>query len=507
MEYVIGLDIGTTHCKSVALAMDGQVLQQLQSGYPSIQTVGGQSEQEVELIFSTVLQLLQKTFSNLRQQHKLKAIAFSSAMHSIIAVDGAGVALTNAYTWADTRSDAFAKQLIETGVHKELYPLTGVPVHPMLPLCKIIWMRQTMPTIFALAKKFISIKEYIFFRLFGKYIVDFSIASATGLFNIHQLTWEDKALKLAGITAANLSKPVPVRHIETELKREYKSFFQFGVPVPFVIGGSDGCFANIGSGAFEKGEAALTIGTSGAIRMVAAEPTPDPRERLFNYVVEKDFVVTGGPVNNGGIALKWFAENFLQSPFESGFDFQWFLGEADKVEPGAGGLIFLPYLLGERAPHWNQDIRAVFFGLDLNHRREHLMRAVIEGISFGLYEVMLAVEEVNGRIDRIYATGGFIQSKFWLQLLADMFDRKIVVSAMADASAVGAALVGMYATDVVKDLRQLRPLLKTAEAYEPDAAKHLAYEKYFRIFRSLYPKLKENFSQLAALKESNSVLP
>ncbi len=500
MDYVIGLDIGTTHCKSVSLAMDGQLLQQSQSGYRTIQTVGGQSEQEAEVIFSAVLQLLQKTYSNLRQHHSLKAVAFSSAMHSIMAVDGAGIPLTNAYTWADTRSDVFTKQLVEKGMNEELYASTGVPLHPMLPLCKIIWMRQTMPTIFALTKKFISIKEYIFFKFFGKYIVDFSIASATGLFNIHQLGWDDKALQLAGISGLKLSKPLPVRHIEMDLKREYKSLFQFDSPVPFVIGGSDGCFANIGSGAFEKGEAALTIGTSGAIRMVTTQPKPDANQRLFNYVVEKNFIVTGGPVNNGGIALKWFAENFLQHSFESGLDFHWFLGEAEKVEAGAGGLIFLPYLLGERAPHWNQDLRAVFFGLDFSHGKEHLMRAVIEGISFALYEVMRAVEETNGRIEKIYATGGFIQSKFWLQLLADLFDRKIVVSAMADASAIGAALVGMYAIEVVKDLRQLRPLLKTEEVYEPDGTKHLVYEKYFSIFRSLYPKLKEDFSRLAELK-------
>src|SRR4030095_16828904 len=184
MEYVIGIDIGTTHCKSVALTVSGELLLQLQSGYPTIQHGEGQSEQETEVIFKRVVELIQKTVQPLQAQYNLKAIAFSSAMHSILPVDGSGIPLTNAFTWADTRSSKVAEQLVESGKQKKLYPATGVPIHPMLPFCKIIWMRQTMPTIFSLAKKFISIKEYVFFKFFGKYIVDYSIASASGLFDI-----------------------------------------------------------------------------------------------------------------------------------------------------------------------------------------------------------------------------------------------------------------------------------------------------------------------------------
>lgn len=489
MEYVIGLDIGTTHCKSVALSLGGELLQQWQSAYPTIQNGEGQSEQEPDLIFSRVLELLQKTINKLQPQHELKAIAFSSAMHSIIPVDRSGIPLTNAFTWADTRSSSVARHLLDNGKQDVLYPTTGVPLHPMLPLCKIIWMHETMPTIFSLAKKFISIKEYIFFKLFGKYIVDYSIASATGLFDITSLRWNETALHIAGIDSSRLSMPVAPGHGETGLKEEWRNLLGLSSRIPFIIGGSDGCLANIGSGAVEEGEGAITIGTSGAVRIVARQSNPDPLQRLFNYVVERDFFVCGGPVNNGGIALKWFSENFLGRPFETSLDFNWFIEEATRKVTGSNGLIFLPYLLGERAPHWNADLRAAFIGLDISHRREHMMRAVIEGVSFGLCSVMQAIENTYGEINILYASGGFTQSKIWLQMMADILNKKIVVRGEADASALGAAVIALHATGILGNIRQSKELLTTHASFEPDAQNHLIYNEQFQSFQSLTPKI------------------
>ena len=500
MEYVIGIDIGTTHCKSVALTVSGELLLQLQSGYPTIQHGEGQSEQEPEVIFRRVVELIQKTVQPLQAQYNLKSIAFSSAMHSILPVDGSGIPLTNAFTWADTRSSKVAEQLVESGKQRKLYPATGVPIHPMLPFCKIIWMRQTMPTIFSLAKKFISIKEYIFFKFFGKYIVDYSIASASGLFDINSLKWNEDALQLAGIDQHRLSLPVPTVHSETNLKDEYRTLFGLSSKLPFIIGGSDGCLANIGSGAVEPGEGAITIGTSGAVRIVAKESNPDPLQRLFNYVVEKDLYVCGGPVNNGGIVLKWFAENFLGRQFNSSADFNWFIEDSARVEAGANGLIFLPYLLGERAPYWNANLRAAFIGLDITHRREHMMRAVVEGVSFGLFSVMKAIESTYGEINILYASGGFTQSKTWLQILSDILNKKIVLAGEADASALGAAAIGLYATGFIKDLRQSKKMITIHATFEPDKEKHHVYEEQFKIFQSLTPQMKEQFAGLQALK-------
>jgi len=499
MEYVIGIDIGTTHCKSVALTVGGHLLQQLQGGYPTIQQADGQSEQEPEVIFSRVIELLQKTISGQKREHELKAISFSSAMHSIFPVDRSGIPLTNAFTWADTRSEPFARQLLNNGIQKELYPAIGVPLHPMLPLCKILWIAHSMPTIFSLAKKFISIKEYVFFKFFGKYLVDYSIASASGLFDINQLQWNDKALRIAGIDSNRLSTVVPTTHAETGIKEEYRQLLGVSSKVQFIIGGSDGCLANIGSGALAEGEGAVTIGTSGAVRIVTSQSNPDPLERLFNYVVNKNFFVCGGPVNNGGIVVKWFSENFLNRRFESSSDFNWFLEDAASVEPGANGLLFLPYLLGERAPYWDANLRASFIGLEMGHRREHMMRAVVEGVCYGLYSVMKATENSYGEIHTLYASGGFTQSKQWLQILSDIFNKKIIVTGEADASALGAAIIGLHATGLLNDLRKAKDLVSTSAIFEPNVAKNKVYKECFEIFESITPKIQDSMHALQSV--------
>ena len=495
MEYVIGVDIGTTHCKTVAITPSGEVLLQLQASYPTIQHIQGQSEQEPDTIFNRVIELLQETTHSLRGEYQLKAVAFSSAMHSIIPVDKSGIPLTNAFTWADTRSNEYAMELIEKGEQEVLYPRIGVPIHPMLPLCKVIWIRHSMPTIFSLAKKFISIKEYVFFKLCGKYIVDYSIACASGFFNITDLNWDEHALQSAGIDHRRLSLPVPVFHAETKLNDEYRSLLGIS-NIPFIIGGSDGCLANIGSGAVEAGEGAITIGTSGAVRIVAAQSNPDPLHRLFNYVVEKDFFVCGGPVNNGGIVLKWFAENFLNRPFASNADFNWFIEEASQIQPGANGLIFLPYLLGERAPHWDSNLRGGFIGLDITHRKEHMMRAVVEGVSFGLYSVLRAIESAYGEIKMLYASGGFTQSSAWLQILADILNKKINVAGSADASAMGAAIIALCQAGFMKDVRQSKELVTTKSTFEPVSSNHEVYKKIFAVFENTTPLLKSQFPLL-----------
>ena len=490
MNFVIGIDIGTTHCKAIAMDEQGNILHQLQTGFATINTSPGQSEQDPGLIFDTTINLLSQLLESL-DSSELLAVSFSSAMHSVIAVDASGIPLTNAFTWADSRSEEYAKELIGKGIAQKLYPSNGVPMHPMLPLCKIIWIKNTMRTIFALAKKFISIKEYIFFRLFGKYVVDHSIAASTGMLDVNNLEWNKDALNVAGISSNQLSAIVPVTHSEKDLKKEFRDKLQLTTSIPFVIGSSDGCLANIGSGAIRKGDAAVTVGTSGAIRLITELPTVDPQQRLFSYPVTENFFVTGGPINNGGIAVKWFAENFLQRQFSSNDDFNWYMDQIENVPPGSDGLIFLPYLLGERAPHWDAKAKGMFFGLTFSHHREHMMRSIVEGISFALKDVMRAVSETNGNIERLYASGGFVHSKAWLQLLADVLGKKITVSTTGDASATGAAMLAFYVIRNMKDWEQFKNTIVTRAMYEPDMENHKLYEKQFQIYQSLYPKTKD----------------
>lgn len=497
-HYFLGIDIGTTHCKVVALAPGGKILYQAKAGYATIQSLPGQSEQDPEEIFHTVLQLLQQSLIAQKNNSafELKGICFSTAMHSLMAVDKQGNALTRLFTWADTRSNAQAMQVRNSPHAYEIYAATGTPIHPMSPLCKIIWLRQEMPEIFASAAKFISIKEYIFFKFFDKYVIDHSIASATGLFDIFLLKWSELALQVAGIGIDKLSQPVPVTHVETQLKENYRQLLGIGTDIPFIIGASDGCLANIGSNAMQRGEAAITIGTSGAVRVVVNAPRPDAQQRLFNYILTENLYVTGGPVSNGGSALKWFSEVFLQHSLSSADDVEWLLQLAFEAPVGAGGLIFLPYLSGERAPSWDATARGAFIGLQTAHGRAHLARAVVEGISFAVCQVMHAVEETNGEIEVVYASGAFANSDSWVQVMSNLLNKKIIISATADASAVGAALLGMHALGMLNDWNILKQWFPSSKTFLPNTTEHQLYQSHYHIFTGLYPKLKDDFKNL-----------
>ncbi|HEY0676988.1 MAG TPA: gluconokinase [Chitinophagaceae bacterium] len=506
MKFILGIDIGTTFSKIVAVGIDGEILYQSKADYPTIQSLPGQSEQDADSVFEAVMVLIRGAIKEFRtgeglKDHSLTAICFSAAMHSVLAVDKEGRALTNAFTWADTRSHEQAAGLKNRHNAGLLYRKTGTPIHSMSPFCKIAWMRQAMPEKFEAAEKFISIKEYIYHKLFGKYVVDHSIASATGLFDNSELLWCEEALEAVNISTSKLSLPVPVTHFETAVKEEYRKLM--GVPenIPFIIGASDGCLANLGSGAILKGEGALTIGTSGAIRVVSGKSIPDPGERLFNYILADGLFVTGGPVSNGGAALKWFAENFLQGFSTDAKDINLLAETSLRSSPGAEGLLFLPYLSGERAPYWDAAARGAFIGLQISHKKEHLVRAVLEGISFALLQVLEAVEETNGDIHTLYASGGFTASNAWLQLVSDVLNKKIIVTGTADASAVGAALLGMKAMGLLENWEQSKLLIKQQRTFEPDHKMHQLYQPYFGIYKRMYPILKDDFHRLGKLQQ------
>jgi gluconokinase len=495
MQYIIGIDIGTSGTKAIAHTSGGQVLSSAYESYSAISLHQGEHELDPEVLLEAVVKTVNQVLKKSESQSRVCGLSFSCAMHSLIAVDKNGTALTRAMTWADLRSKEFAAKLKNTNIGRNIYEHTGTPIHPMSPLCKIIWLKEKEPDIFQNTDRFISIKEYIWFRFFGKYQVDYSIASATGLFDIYSLKWYGKALLTAGITKNHLSEPVPPTHIERSLERNFQN--KLGIPdaIPFVIGGNDGCLANLGSQAVHPGEMALTIGTSGAARMISTKPRHDPLGRIFNYILTEQLYVSGGPINNGGVAVKWWIENFIEKTGSFSDNLDSYLMAVSSIPPGSEGLIFLPYLLGERAPIWDADAKAVFFGIRSIHGSQHFLRSVMEGISFSLYQIGLSLEETIGPIKKIYASGGFIQSKFWLQLIADVFNREVSVTNDADASAIGAAVMGWYALGAISNLRETGKRTDLLQTYYPDENKHNIYMKNFSIFARLYDKLKDEFQQ------------
>jgi len=494
MKYLIAVDIGSTHTKVLLTTIAGKILQEEKATYPTYHPSPGFSEQNPDEILAGVISALGSMLQHITDKHNIAAICFSAAMHSIMALNKEGNPLTAVYTWADIRSNAYARKLRMTDLGNRLYSNTGTPVHPMSPLCKIAWIKNELPEIFNNTYKFISIKEFIFYHLFGKFLVDYSIASATGLFNTNELRWNPESLAFAGITAAYLSEPVSPTHVETALHEAYSDRFGFVHDIPFIIGSSDGCLAIPGSGAIMPSEAALTIGTSGALRKIIDRPLPQPGGNLFNYVLTDNMYVTGGATNNGGNVLKWFSENILDKPFTSNEAFKWFMDSAGRSPAGAKGLIFLPYIYGERAPLWNAAAKGVFFGMHGLHAKADLMRAILEGICFSLRQVMIAIEEAGSPIEVIYASGGFIQSDLWVQMLCNVLNKKVVVSHAADASAMGAIFLAMHHLGYLKEWNEVKNMVEVSGVYYPDENAHRQYLENFMAFNGLYDKVKDAFS-------------
>ncbi|MFZ6011426.1 MAG: gluconokinase [Bacteroidota bacterium] len=489
-DYIIGVDIGTGSTKAVAVHSSGKVMFTTQSSYPTLRPKPTYCEQVPELIWQAFVKCISRTVKELK--YNPTAIVLSSAMHSLVLTDANAMPLMNMITWADNRSAEIAQALRQSSSGEMLYEQTGTPIHAMSPLCKILWLKKHEPLLFAQTHKFISIKEFIWLKLFDTFEIDYSVASATGLFDIESLQWNSNALSLCGISPHKLSKPVNTNHRRSNLSPAAASLLTITENTPFIIGASDGCMANLGSFAIEPGVAALTIGTSSAIRIAHTSPTHSIEAMTFNYRFDENLFISGGPSNNGGAALKWYAENFRGILLNSDADYRELLNDLKTTSPGADGLIFLPYLQGERAPIWNSQARGVFFGITSLHQQKHFTRAVVEGICFALYHIAFYLERTGLAMERIHVSGGFVHAPEWIQVLTDIFGKKVCLILEADASAIGAAYLGFKTLGIIEDYSQLMPEMITTLL--PNTERHQIYQKHFLLYRQLYQSLYAHMS-------------
>lgn len=511
--YMIGIDIGTTSTKAVLFEQNGRIIASSNEGYPLYTPSASVAEQDPEEIFAAVIQSVKQIMADSQiSPNQIMFISFSSAMHSVIPVDQAGKPLMRCLTWADNRSQPWSDKLKnELGGH-DIYMRTGTPIHPMSPLTKLMWLRHDMPEIFQAADKFISIKEYVFKKLFNQYIVDYSIASATGLLNLHKLDWDAEALALAGITADRLSELVPTTHVVQGLSEAYAREMGLSASTPFIVGASDGVLSNLGVDAIDPGVVAVTIGTSGAIRTVVDQPVFDPKGRIFCYALTDKHWVIGGPVNNGGVIFRWVRDQFAASEIETAnrlgiSPYDVLTKIAERVSPGSNGLLFHPFLSGERAPLWNPNARGSFFGLTLNHQKEHMIRAVLEGVIYNLYTVLLAMEEQIGQPQKIQATGGFARSPLWRQMMADIFDQKVVIPESIESSCLGAVILGLYALGKIDSFDIVKEMIGDTHVHAPNKDHAVVYKELLPIYIRISRKLEEDYEAIARFQRNCSSNP
>lgn len=437
MTVVIGLDLGTTHCKAVAVRADGEVLRSAVREVTSVQP-------RAEDIAAAAEAVLGETADD------ADAIALSGAMHSVVPVDERAKPQAAAMTWADTRCEAQWREIDAEA--RRLYPTTGCPSHTTYHPARLRFFGGEH-------HMYPGLRDYVAHHLTGKWACDIGMASTTGLLDIHKRTWCDDALALAGVRAEQLPPLVEPDAIIGEWRGK-----------PIIIGTSDGALANVGAGAAEPERTVITVGTSGAVRQVCALPRLDDAQRTWCYCFFDGQSLVGGAINNAGLLMKWLrGVCFADLNGDDVYDVM--LREADAIAPGAEGVTLLPYLSGERSPHYRADLRASMHGLTHAHGRAHIVRAAAEATAYCLRDVCACLPTCDAPAR---LTGGITRFAPWVQIAADVLDRPLEVVDAADASALGAARVGHRALGSVADLdawdgvvgRRVEPDLTAAAAYD-----------------------------------------
>jgi gluconokinase len=476
MEYLIGVDVGTTNVKAIALANDGRLLAHANRATRTLSPVPGAAEQSPQAVFRRAVDVVREVVGACSHFEKPAGLVFSGAMHSLIAEDERGRCLTNAWLWSDGRAAAFYRPLRASETGNDIYRRTGTPIHSMSPLVKLLCLRASYPEVFSKARMYLGIKDFILQKLVGEKICDASLASATGLLNTVSGQWDEVALRTAGITAGLLPQVVSPSRI-FRLPAAPAALLGLPAGLPVIPGASDGALANIGSGVTGPEKLAMTIGTSAALRLTLGSPALDPAGRTFCYRLDDRRFIAGGASNNGSNVLDWLQREV----FHSRQPVSRVLRQASRVGPGSDGLLFVPYLHGERAPVWDTGAVGVCHGLAHRHGRAHLVRAAAEGVVLNLRMIAEALRQWES-CQSIALSGGAVQNPLWQRVVADVFDRPVEVPSpdAADASARGAVMLAREALGL-----EPFPPPEPALILEPDAESVKTYRVVWKRFAEL----------------------
>lgn len=432
MSYLLALDIGTTNIKALAFSADLVLVDMEKLQLLPISEKHGWQEQDPEAIVQACSRVIRVLVSRCGAP---LGICISSAMHAIVGIDHEEQAIGNFLLWSDTRSSQQANQLRESESTKQFYEQSGTPIHPMSPFVKLLWFKQEAPKLFSRAEKWVGIKSYLLFHWTGEWFCDYSMASGMGLFDVTQKSWSREALDLLGLSYHHFPQLVDTDVQLPKLDSSMAAEWDMPVGTPVIIGGADGPLANLGAGIDDYSIPVLTIGTSGAIRRRCTHFQTIEKQQLFCYYLDQESYVLGGASNNGGNVFQWLQTIFGQ------LDYQKILSET----PSDPDLLFLPFLQGERAPIWNAAASAQLVGLNGQHSKEQIIKAMLEGVMLNMATIAQQLEQATSPIERIYVSGGFTQLPAWVQLLADVLGKTLLVGENTEASGRGAAMIGWKA--------------------------------------------------------------
>jgi gluconokinase len=503
-RYVVGLDVGTSGARAALHDSTGAEVASSVHDYALETPHPGWAEQAPNTVWEAARDALADV-ARASAGRPIEAIGLSTIFHTLVASDAEGRALTPSIIWADTRAQPQVEELRRALDPRAIYQQTGCPLHPMYLPAKILWLKQERPDIFARVATFGSIKDYVIARLTGERVVDRSVATASGLYNLREGSWDETLVRFLGIRPDQLPPVVEPTAAVGTIRPEVAARTGLPPETKVVAGAGDGVLSSLGSGAVAPGQMTAMIGTSGAARLVADHPVldPGPQARTWCYYLALGRWVAGAAINNGGLALRWVRENLLPGPTSptDEFDFATLEADAAKAPPGSGGLLFLPFLTGERAPYWNANARGMIFGLAAHMGSSNVARSAFEGVCFRMRSIVEAVDEVAGPAREVRATGGFTRSAFWTQLLADVVERPLLLPRSPQASAFGAAGLAMIALGDRQDIDDVARLVITSGGPPPNPQTFSVYRKLYRLYFDVYWANQDAFAKVAALQE------
>ncbi|QDT09404.1 xylulokinase [Planctomycetes bacterium K23_9] len=506
MSYYLGIDIGTSGTKTLLVRADGAVIAEANAEYPLDQPKPGWTQQDPESWWTATV----KTVKAVMRKSKLKpaevkAIGLSGQMHGSVFLDKKDQVIRPALLWNDQRTAAECDEITSAaGGRKALIKMVANPALTGFQAPKILWLRNNEKRNFDKLAKVLLPKDEIRRRLTGGYVSEVSDASGTLLLDVVKRKWSTKLLSKIGLDADLLPDVVESDEVTGTLTAEAAK--KLGLTTDCkVVGGAGDCAAGaVGNGVVKKGVLSTSIGTSGVMFVHSDEPQYDASGRLhtFCHAVNGKWHMMGVNLTSGG-SLQWWVDNILQglAGISDKKRYEAATAEAAKVAAGSDGLLFLPYLNGERTPHADPNARGSFVGMNLTHQRGHMTRSVMEGITFALRDSLAIIESLDVPVKQIRASGGGSKNPLWRQMQADVFGKKITTLKVEQGPAYGVALLAAVGDGAFRSIESAcAATIEVADQTPPDRKAVKAYDRLFPVYRNLYSQLKDSMAELACFQ-------
>lgn len=489
MKYVIGIDLGTSAVKVVLMNEKGEVCNETSRSYPLIQEQSGYSEQDPNEWTEKTIDALKELVEQFDGEvDTIQGISYSGQMHGLVLLDEENNVLRNAILWNDTRTTEQCKQIYEMVGEKHLIEITKNQALEGFTLPKLLWVKQYEPEILEKTAVFMLPKDYLRFKMTGQMHSEYSDAAGTLLLNVGQKQWSEELCQLVGIDIKICPPLVESHECIGTITEEIAEKTGLAPSTKVFAGGADNACGAIGSGILSEGKTLCSIGTSGVVLSYEERNDRDFQGKVhyFNHGKESAFY-TMGVTLAAGHSLSWFKDTFAEKE-----SFDTLLAGLKEVPIGSNGLLFTPYLVGERTPYADSNIRGSFIGIDSSHKRNDFARSVIEGITFSLNESIEIFRESGKTVDTIISIGGGAKNDTWLQIQADIFNATIIKLSSEQGPAVGAAILAAYGCNWYESIEECADVfISSAKTYTPVPENVEMYRQLYHLYKNVYAQTKE----------------